>query len=676
MENISPESGGPSPTIYAKVIHDQQNQKTIIQYWLFYYYNDWFNKHEGDWELVQVILDESRTPEWVVLGQHHGGTRRSWENVQIENDTHPAVFVALGSHANYFWDNETFPNGLDIGNTRLEIFDRTGLSARSIPKVILLPSAEKDSTEFAESPTNGWLFFGGRWGESSTQSDFGGPLGPSVKGIQWDNPYEWGISQPLDTETWYPNRLKIQIESTSSTQLTLEAYEEINLPALDIGNSFLIYHEDIPENSSIKVKINGIIESIDTLKVSFPNPADGTITKYQFDLDGRYSNSLYVDLKYSGDFKVTHDGNIILPTETSIHTASWDAPDPIWFSGFLPANQILVGILLSLAAGVIPGLVFVFLVYKVDHFEREPYSLLLATFLWGAIPAILVALVIPLFFSLPPELLGPEAIEAVRTGIFSPLVEESIKGIVIVFISIRFRKEFDDILDGIIYGAFVGLGFAVTGNTISYLGSFLIRGFTSLGSSVFIEGLLFGLNHALYSSIFGAGLGYSRLHQNRIKRWLLPSIAFLIAVAANGFHGLVLNEYSGYIIWDIILNWLGIITMVLIMMWSLKRQQDIIVSELKDVLSPLNLQILISRQKTRALLRNKKKQAGKKARKNLDHQLQLLTKLAFKKNQAKLIPKEQSLGEINSLRKKIVDLNLNTGFLDNEIDSFRNKVFH
>ena len=98
---LRPEVGGPPVVIYAHVVRDHEEKVITIQYWLFYYYNDWFNKHEGDWEMIQVMVAEAGDPLWVVLSQHHGGTRRAWKHTQIEDGNHPAVFVALGSHANY-----------------------------------------------------------------------------------------------------------------------------------------------------------------------------------------------------------------------------------------------------------------------------------------------------------------------------------------------------------------------------------------------------------------------------------------------------------------------------------------------------------------------------------------------------------------------------------------------
>ena len=74
-----------------------------------------------------------------------------------------------------------------------------------------------------------------------------------------------------------------------------------------------------------------------------------------------------------------------------------------------------------------------------------------------------------------------------------------------LFIASRYRREFDGILDGIIYGAVVGFGFAMTANMISYFGSFLLFGFAGLSNIIFVEGVLYGLNHGFYTAIFGAG---------------------------------------------------------------------------------------------------------------------------------------------------------------------------
>jgi hypothetical protein len=215
---LSHEAGGPPIVTYAHVVRQPEEQRIILQYWLFYYYNDWFNKHEGDWEMVQVILNESANPEWVVLSQHHGGTRRRWSDAQIEEGTHPAVFVALGSHANYFYGDENYPNVTNVGNSQVVVMDRTGSSGRIIPEMRLIPDREEVDRNPDQWPGMEWLLFAGHWGQAAPQGDFGGPLGPADKGELWAQPYQWGISQPLDIDTWYKNRLRIQVEGPGITE--------------------------------------------------------------------------------------------------------------------------------------------------------------------------------------------------------------------------------------------------------------------------------------------------------------------------------------------------------------------------------------------------------------------------------------------------------------------------
>ncbi len=205
---LSPEAGGPPVTVYAHVVRDEDPRTIAIQYWALYYYNDWFNKHEGDWELVEVLLDRQEQPQWVIVRQHHGGTRRAWSDAPVVGGTHP-VYVARGSHANYFAGNETYPNSKDVGRARIEIMDRTGDADPTLPDVILLPDREGLLADPSAWPGAEWLTFRGHWGEKAPQRDFGGPLGPADKGTQWEQPVAWGLAQPLDLEVWYTHRLRV-----------------------------------------------------------------------------------------------------------------------------------------------------------------------------------------------------------------------------------------------------------------------------------------------------------------------------------------------------------------------------------------------------------------------------------------------------------------------------------
>jgi hypothetical protein len=105
----------PQPVYYGRVLHKndrEANRWTILQYHFFYAFNDWrlaangINHHEADWEMVAVYL-KNEEPYAVLFSQHGSGNMEKWETVRVVMDgqgnatTHPLVYVALGSHANY-----------------------------------------------------------------------------------------------------------------------------------------------------------------------------------------------------------------------------------------------------------------------------------------------------------------------------------------------------------------------------------------------------------------------------------------------------------------------------------------------------------------------------------------------------------------------------------------------
>jgi Concanavalin A-like lectin/glucanases superfamily len=80
--------------------------RTFLTYWLFSYYNPQnvfgYGVHEGDWEYVQVALDEDGAPATATYAQHDGAERCAWSSVQRTAAGAPLVYVALASHASYF----------------------------------------------------------------------------------------------------------------------------------------------------------------------------------------------------------------------------------------------------------------------------------------------------------------------------------------------------------------------------------------------------------------------------------------------------------------------------------------------------------------------------------------------------------------------------------------------
>jgi hypothetical protein len=105
----------PAPVYYGRVTRWEDvegNRWHSLQYHFFYAFNDWrlaangINHHEGDWEMVAVYL-KNGNPYSLLLSQHGTGAMELWQEVRCVKDkdgketTHPLIYVALGSHANY-----------------------------------------------------------------------------------------------------------------------------------------------------------------------------------------------------------------------------------------------------------------------------------------------------------------------------------------------------------------------------------------------------------------------------------------------------------------------------------------------------------------------------------------------------------------------------------------------
>ena len=111
---------------------------------------------------------------------------------------------------------------------------------------------------------------------------------------------------------------------------------------------------------------------------------------------------------------------------------------------------LLLGIPLSFIAAAVPALLYTWLVWWCDRYEREPRSLLILTFMWGAAPAVALSLIAEMVFNLPLALLSSRAAQnIVAAGAIAPIVEETVKGAILLALFLLAYQEFDGVLDGI-----------------------------------------------------------------------------------------------------------------------------------------------------------------------------------------------------------------------------------
>ncbi len=212
-------------------------------------------------------------------------------------------------------------------------------------------------------------------------------------------------------------------------------------------------------------------------------------------------------------------------------------------------------IMAALIIPLLPALVINLLVNFIDRYEREPWFLRLAAFLWGALIAIPPALFIELRLDALTQSVPDDLLRSLLKGLNAGITEESVKGLGLLLLFFVLRDEFDNVTDGIVYGALIGAGFAMVENFVYFATNsrdflvFLIVGRIVLG----------WLCHSTFTMCFGAALGYVRHTRIRWRQILIPLIGYLIAV---GLHSVF--DFVDYYANAIVLNDPGMATISLV----------------------------------------------------------------------------------------------------------------
>lgn len=181
--------------IYGHFVEDKKRNERWLQYWFFYFYND-FNlvgniigagRHEGDWEMIQLRLGKDDVPDYAVYAQHkHAGVRHWGQVERLPGGKRPVVYVARGSHASYF---EPGPHGTGAW---IDWADG-GRPRETDSKLEIVREGE---------PGWKWLDWPGHWGDSKPATirlpfishaihppfDSDSPVGPAMH-KQWNEPH-------------------------------------------------------------------------------------------------------------------------------------------------------------------------------------------------------------------------------------------------------------------------------------------------------------------------------------------------------------------------------------------------------------------------------------------------------------------------------------------------------
>ena len=182
-----------------------------------------------------------------------------------------------------------------------------------------------------------------------------------------------------------------------------------------------------------------------------------------------------------------------------------------------------------------PLIVYLWVPWIVDRYDPEPLWALMMCLLWGGVAACgFSALINTLVGAVAAGVGGPKLGEVIGACVSAPIVEEFFKAIAVFGVFYFARREFDGIVDAIVYATFAALGFAAIENIIYYgraaKAELALGHDGALAATFVIRGVLAPWGHPLYTSMTGIGFGLARETEKGWVKWFAPFAGYCGAV--------------------------------------------------------------------------------------------------------------------------------------------------
>jgi protease PrsW len=234
-------------------------------------------------------------------------------------------------------------------------------------------------------------------------------------------------------------------------------------------------------------------------------------------------------------------------------------------------------IIASLLAAILPMILYLILIWKMDKYEPEPIKFILLHFLWGALGAVFFGIIGNIFLGLLTGVTGNgDTDQTVQTILFAPVSEEIAKGVFLIW-TVNSRK-FDNITDGIVYGSAIGLGFGMTENFMY---------FVSYGNDplswvnlVIIRSLFSAVMHAIATGTLGGFLGIAK-YSTKYSKALLPVAGISCAIFIHFIWNASVS-FNGTALIGFLFMLFLIIIFITVIRLSVKNEKKIIEKELEE----------------------------------------------------------------------------------------------
>ncbi len=249
----------------------------------------------------------------------------------------------------------------------------------------------------------------------------------------------------------------------------------------------------------------------------------------------------------------------------------------------------------SALAAIIPMFIYLFLIWKFDRYDREPFKFLIINYLWGAIGAIVLSIIGSVFLSAIASFLvkNEESLSKLSAIAFAPLVEETMKGFFLI-ITVASRK-FDNITDGIVYGGAIGLGFGMTENFFYFI-SFgdNVQSWLTL---VVVRSLFSAVMHCVATATLGAFFGFAKFKPVH-KKIFYGLIGLIIAMFIHAAWNFSLS-FESFAPLGFLFLFVSVLIFIISFAISVVGERKVIFNELKEevengLIPQLHLNILSS----------------------------------------------------------------------------------
>lgn len=287
-----------------------------------------------------------------------------------------------------------------------------------------------------------------------------------------------------------------------------------------------------------------------------------------------------------------------------------------------------VGLLIAVPLSAAAMAVVLASYFWLDRWEPEPARLLLLAFLWGATVAIIASLVLELATS---EVLGKGLVLTVA----GPFIEEAAKGaFLLVMLTGARRREFDGVVDGLVYAGVAAVGFAFV-EDIGYIAQSFGQGTETTISTVVLRLVLAPFAHPLFTSMIGLGVGLAVSRPRASGNWIYPFTGYLAAVALHAlWNGSLRFGLAGYLVVYVVIMVPAFAGAVLLARHHRQRERDVVNRQLPAMvyyrwITPAEAGWLASIAARRRWLRDVRQRSGAGGVTALRAFQQAATELAF-----------------------------------------------